>query len=244
MKKNEVKVGGEYIAKVSGKLAHIRIDAENPHGGWDATNLATKKAVRIKSAQRLRAQAGVTKAEVKAAKAAVAAQVGAGAKPAAESAKDAKATPAAAGGKATNPLEAHYRAQKDAAKTEKAARVAALRKEVAEKLAKPDPELDAAVKAAAEGRRAKKAKATKPKGERKPGILTLAADVLKDAKVPMDCKAIVEKVLAKGLWQTKGKTPAATLYAAIIREIAAKGKDARFHKTDRGLFELTAAARQ
>ncbi len=59
----------------------------------------------------------------------------------------------------------------------------------------------------------------------------------------MDCKAIVEKVLAKGLWQTKGKTPAATLYAAIIREIAAKGKGARFRKTDRGMFELNVAAR-
>jgi len=203
MKKNEVKLGCEYIVKVSGKLAHVRIDRENPHGGWDAMNLATKKSVRIKSAQRLRAEAGRKAA-----------------------------------------LEAHYRGQKDAAKAEKAAKVAAWRKEIAEKGAKPDPELDAAVKAAEESRKAKKAKAAKPKGERKPGILTLAADVLKDAKAPMDCKAIVEKVLAKGLWQTKGKTPAATLYAAIIREIATKGKDARFRKTDRGLFELSAAARQ
>jgi hypothetical protein len=236
MKKHEVKVGGEYIAKVSGKLAHVRIDRENPHGGWDATNLATKKAVRIKSAQRLRAEAGLS--------ATPAAHVATGANPAAEAAKDTKAAPVAARGEPTNPLEAHYRAQKDAAKTEKAAKVAAMRKEVAEKLAKPDPELDKAVKAAEEGRKAKKAKAAKPKGERKPGILTLAADVLKDAKAPMDCKAIVEKVLAKGQWQTKGKTPAATLYSAIIREIAVKGKDARFRKTDRGMFELTAAGRQ
>jgi len=235
MKKSQVKVGSEYVAKVSGKLAHIRIDSENPHGGWDATNMATKKAVRIKSAQRLRAEAGR--------KATPAAHVAAGAKQAAESAKDTKATPAAAVGKATNPLEAHYRGQKDAAKTAKAAKVAAMRKEVAEKVAQPDPELDAAVKAAEEGRRAKKAKAAKPKGERKPGLLTLAAEVLKDAKAPMDCKAIVEKVLAKGTWHTKGKTPAATLYAAIIREIAAKGKDARFKKTDRGMFELSAAGK-
>jgi hypothetical protein len=238
MKKHEVKVGGEFIAKVSGKLAHVRIDRENPHGGWDATNLASKKPVRIKSAQRLRARAGLSKAEVQAAKVAVGAQVGAGAKPAAESAKDAKAAPAAAKGEATNPLEAHYRGQKDTAKAEKAAKMAAWRKEVAEKAGRPDPELDKAVKAAEEGRKAKKAKAAKPKGERKPGILTLAADVLKDAKAPMDCKTIVEKVLSKGLWQTKGKTPAATLYAAIIREIATKGKDSRFRKTDRGQFAL------
>jgi len=219
MKKHEVKIGSEYVAKVSGKLAHVRIDRENPHGGWDATNLATKKAVRIKSAQRLRAKAGVSKAEVKAAKAAVAAQVGAGAKP-------------AAGGESTNPLEAHYRAQKDAAKTGKAAKVAAWRKEVAEKAAKPDPELDAAVKAAEEGRRAKKAKAAKPKGERKPGCLDAAVRVLQDAGKPMGCQDIVKEALAKGYWQTKGATPAATLYAAIIRECAAKGAKARFRRAE------------
>jgi len=61
MKKNEVKIGTTYTAKVSGKIAKVRIDAENRHGGWDATNLATKKKVRIKSAQRLRTEAGPPK---------------------------------------------------------------------------------------------------------------------------------------------------------------------------------------
>jgi hypothetical protein len=251
MKKHEVKVGGEFIAKVSGKLAHVRIDRENPHGGWDATNLATKKLVRIKSAQRLRAEAGVSKAEVKAAKVAVAAQVGAGAKPAAESAKDAKAAPAAAGGETTNALEAHYRSQKDAAKAEKAAKVAAWRKEVAEKAAKADPELDKAIKAAEEARRAKKAKAAKPKGERKPGCLDAAVRVLQEAGKPMRCDEIVKVALAKGYWQTKGATPGATLYAAVLRECVAKGAKARFRRAEvketrdgkavalRGYFALT-----
>ena len=58
MKKNEVKIGGTYTAKVNGKVAKVRIDAENPHGGWDATNLETNRKVRIKTAQRLRAAAG------------------------------------------------------------------------------------------------------------------------------------------------------------------------------------------
>ncbi|MCC6909437.1 MAG: winged helix-turn-helix domain-containing protein [Phycisphaerales bacterium] len=58
MKKNDVRIGGTYTAKVSGKIAKVRIDAENRNGGWDATNLETKKKVRIKSAQRLRAEAG------------------------------------------------------------------------------------------------------------------------------------------------------------------------------------------
>ncbi|MCC6910000.1 MAG: winged helix-turn-helix domain-containing protein [Phycisphaerales bacterium] len=58
MKKNEVQIGSTYTAKVSGKIAKVRIDAENRNGGWDATNLETKKKVRIKSAQRLRAEVG------------------------------------------------------------------------------------------------------------------------------------------------------------------------------------------
>jgi hypothetical protein len=44
---------------------------------------------------------------------------------------------------------------------------------------------------------------------------------------------------AKGYWTSPGgKTPDATLYAAILREITAKGKDARFYKADRGKFAL------
>jgi hypothetical protein len=48
---------------------------------------------------------------------------------------------------------------------------------------------------------------------------------------------MIAQMEAKGLWKSPGgKTPEATLYAAIIREIAAKGKEARFAKHDRGLF--------
>jgi hypothetical protein len=45
-------------------------------------------------------------------------------------------------------------------------------------------------------------------------------------------------MIAQGLWTTSGKTPSATIYASIIREIAAKGEQSRFKKTDRGLFVL------
>lgn len=65
--------------------------------------------------------------------------------------------------------------------------------------------------------------------------LDLAVRALAAAKTPLNAKAIAERVLAAG-WTTSGKTPHATLYAAMIREIAAKGKDARFRKSDRGLF--------
>ena len=78
------------------------------------------------------------------------------------------------------------------------------------------------------------------KTEKRPSGLDAAAQVLKDAGQPMNTKTMVETMLAKGLWATEGKTPAATIYAAILREIHVKGKDARFKKTDRGLFTLNA----
>ena len=76
------------------------------------------------------------------------------------------------------------------------------------------------------------------------GILDIAAEMLARSKKPMGCKEIVEHAIEKGLWKTKGKTPSATLYAAMIREIAAKGKDARFKKVDRGLFTAAKAGRK
>jgi hypothetical protein len=54
MKKAEVAIGKTYEAKVSGKLAHVRIVSESPYGGWNAMNVATTRNVRIKSAARLR----------------------------------------------------------------------------------------------------------------------------------------------------------------------------------------------
>jgi len=129
--------GQVYVAKVSGKLTTVRVDRENPRGGWDGTNLSTKKPVRIKSPQRLRAKA--TK----------------------------KMTPAEA------------------------------------------------------------------------QAVHAAAQVLAEAGEPLNTKEMVERMLAKGLWTTGGKTPAATIYSAIIREINTKGADARFRKVARGTFELT-----
>ena len=43
----------------------------------------------------------------------------------------------------------------------------------------------------------------------------------------------------KGYWSSPGgKTPHATLYSAILREIQAKGDQARFVKAERGKFAL------
>jgi hypothetical protein len=88
----------------------------------------------------------------------------------------------------------------------------------------------------------KKSKAAKPAKERRPSGLDLAAKVLAASKEPLAARTIAERTVAAG-WKTSGKTPHATLYAAIIREIAAKGSSARFKKTDRGLFTAHAGAK-
>jgi hypothetical protein len=89
---------------------------------------------------------------------------------------------------------------------------------------KPEPKL-----------RAKKAKPEpKPK---KVSALDAAAKVLATTGEPMTTKAMIEAMTERGLWTSPGgKTPQATLYAAILREVATKGTKARFRKTAPGHF--------
>ncbi len=54
IKKKDVKEGNSYVAKVSGKLARIRIGPVDPKGGWFAMNLETGRQTRIKSVMKLR----------------------------------------------------------------------------------------------------------------------------------------------------------------------------------------------
>ena len=96
-----------------------------------------------------------------------------------------------------------------------------------------------------EAKPARKPKApTEPKPEPEDGKMSgldAAAKVLAENATPMKCKDIVEQMLAKGYWTTGGKTPAATLYSAMLREIDTKPGEARFAKTGRGLFGLASA---
>ncbi len=87
---------------------------------------------------------------------------------------------------------------------------------------------------------AKPAKAkTGATSDGKMSCLDAAAKVLGESKEPMTTKEMIEKMAAKKYWTSPGgKTPAATLYSAILREINAKGKEARFKKTERGHFAL------
>ena len=73
---------------------------------------------------------------------------------------------------------------------------------------------------------------------RGPSGLDAAVRVLRDAGTPLNCGDIVNTALEKGYWQTTGRTPASTIYAAIIREIAVKGEKSRFRKAQRGMFTL------
>lgn len=83
----------------------------------------------------------------------------------------------------------------------------------------------------------KKAKLAKAETEKKLSALDAAAKVLAAAGEPMNTKAMIEAMAAKKLWSSPGgKTPAATLYSAILREIGVKGKESRFKKADKGLF--------
>ena len=54
MKKNQVRIGGTYTAKVSGFVVPVRILNESPRGDWVGINILTKREVRIKTAARLR----------------------------------------------------------------------------------------------------------------------------------------------------------------------------------------------
>jgi hypothetical protein len=78
--------------------------------------------------------------------------------------------------------------------------------------------------------------------EKKLSALDAAAKVLGEAGVALTCPEMIEAMAAKGYWSSPaGKTPAATLYSALLRELQTKGADSRFVKTQRGQFALHAA---
>lgn len=78
----------------------------------------------------------------------------------------------------------------------------------------------------------------KARTEKRLSALDAAAEVLRKNGKPMRCRELVAAMAEQGLWKSPGgATPWATLYSAMLREINVKGGDARFKKTDRGLFE-------
>lgn len=87
-------------------------------------------------------------------------------------------------------------------------------------------------------RAAKKTEGQEPK---RLSALSAAYKVLCEATEPMNVQQMIETMTAKGYWTSPGgKTPHATLYSAILRELA-KGEASRFVKTERGRFVAATA---
>ena len=98
---------------------------------------------------------------------------------------------------------------------------------------------EATVETTAAAKPGKTKKAAPRKTDGKMSALDAAAKVLAESGEPMTSKAMIDAMAAKGYWTSPGgKTPQATLYAAILREVQTKGAEARFQKTERGHFAL------
>ena len=218
MKKNEVQIGGVYTAKVTNRLVQVQIDDESRYGGWNATNMATNKKIRIKSPAKLREAVGgdTSKPKAKKAKATTDAKVE-------EEPNTAQTVETQGQPETTTPVCPNCGGTEvDDEGDCKTCHEPDIAKQtpVAEKPQKKP--------------RAKKKKADKPK---RISGLDAAAQVLEETGQPMNAKEMVEAALAKNLWKSPGgKTPHATVYSAIIREIAAKGSESRFRKAERGKF--------
>ena len=185
MKKVEVKIGGKYYANVSGNRVELQIDTEKASGGWDATNLATRKKIHIKSAQRLQGVVGAAKRQAKVTTKGNVTVV-----------ENEPATVETFGAIPTTvPKKAR---QKPVAETTDAN--------------------------------------TGAPPEKKLSCVTAAIKVLTESTEPLNAKEIIDAMVAKGYWTSPGgKTPHATLYSAIIRDMA-KGDGSRFVKAERGRF--------
>ena len=87
-------------------------------------------------------------------------------------------------------------------------------------------------------RQAQTAAAPEAKGAKKLSAIDAAAQVLAEAGTAMNCQELIKAMAEQGLWTSPGgKTPAATLYSSILRELQTKGNQARFKKTERGKFQ-------
>ena len=74
-------------------------------------------------------------------------------------------------------------------------------------------------------------------GAKPMSCLDAAAKLLSETGQPMSCQELIAALAAKGYWSSPaGKTPQATLHAAIVRELRTKKDHARFRKTAPGRF--------
>jgi HB1, ASXL, restriction endonuclease HTH domain len=75
-------------------------------------------------------------------------------------------------------------------------------------------------------------------GEKRLSCVAAALKVLSESSEPMNAQELITAMEAKGYWTSPGgKTPHATLYSAILRDLA-KGDDSKFAKSERGRFTV------
>jgi len=183
MKANDVKIGGEYQARIGKTPFPVRIVSEKASGGWSAINITNGKKVFISLARLLQEMPAPSETTVT---------------------TDGNLT-----------------------------------------LVEGPP----ATVETIDGTKTKPTRGRKPKadagtaeGKASLSQLEAPAKVLGEATEPMTTKEMVESMAAKRYWASPGgKTPHATLYSAILRELQSKGETGRFIKTDRGHFKLRTA---
>ena len=73
----------------------------------------------------------------------------------------------------------------------------------------------------------------------KRSALDAAVRALRERGQAMTCPELIAAMASQGYWTSPaGKTPQATLHAALTREIKLKKDQSRFRKTERGKFAL------
>ena len=183
MKANDVKIGGEYQARIGKTPFPVRIVSEKASGGWSAINLNNDKKVFISLARLLQEIPAATETTVT---------------------TEGNLTVVEVPPATTETIDG----------------------------TKPKPTRGRKTKTDAENR----------EGKTSLSQLDAAAKVLGEATEPLTTKEMVEAMTTKGYWTSPGgKTPHATLYSAILRELQSKGETGRFIKTDRGHFKLRTA---
>lgn len=70
--------------------------------------------------------------------------------------------------------------------------------------------------------------------------LSAAYQVLMEAGEPLHYREITKRAFEKGLWSTKGKTPAATINAQLAVDIIKHGVSSKFARVGKGIFTLKA----
>ena len=72
-------------------------------------------------------------------------------------------------------------------------------------------------------------------------LLEAVTSVLADSSVPLNVADITERVLAAGLWQAEGKTPAATVESLLAMDVLRHGEASIFVRTAPRMYRLRAA---